>query len=68
MAADALQVALQAATAAAQTATEALAEVRRAQVQGLATKPKELELTGLPEEDSRRWADWRFSVVHYLSS
>ena len=68
MAADALQAALQAATAAAQTAQEALAEVRRAQVQGLASKPKELELTGRPEEDRRLWADWRFAATHYLAS
>jgi ABC-type transporter Mla subunit MlaD len=48
-----LAAALAAATAAAETAMQALAEVRRAQVQGLATKPKELELSGRPEEDRR---------------
>ena len=63
-----LAAALAAATAAAETATQALAEVRRAQVQGLATKPKELELSGRPEEDRRLWADWRFAMTHYLGS
>ena len=63
-----LAAALAAATAAADTAMQALAEVRRAQVQGLATKPKELELSGRPEEDRRLWADWRFAMTHYLGS
>ena len=65
-----LAAALAAATAAAaaETATQALTEVRRAQVQGLATKPKELELSGRPEEDRRLWADWRFAMTHYLAS
>ena len=52
-----MQVALATATAAAETAARALAEVRRAQVSGLASKPKELEPSGKPEEDRRLWED-----------
>ena len=48
-----LAAALAAATAAAETAMQALAQVRRAQAQRLATKPKEPELSGRPEEDRR---------------
>jgi len=56
------------ATAAAQSAAAALEEVRRAQTASLATKPKELELTGRPEEDRRLWADWRFAATQFLAS
>ena len=66
--ADPMQVALATATAAAETAARALAEVRRAQVSGLASKPKELELSGKPEEDRRLWGDWRFAMVQFLAS
>ena len=63
-----MQVALATATAAAETAARALAEVRGAQVSGLASKPKELELSGKPEEDRRLWSDWRFAMVQFLAS
>lgn len=63
-----LAQALATATAAAQSATAALEEVRRAQTAGLATKPKELELSGRPEEDRRLWADWRFAATQFLAS
>ena len=43
-----LAQALATATAAAQTAAAALEEARRGQTAGLATKPKELELSGRP--------------------
>ena len=48
---EAFRVALQTATSAAQAATAALAEIKRSQAVGLASKPK--ELTGRPEEDRR---------------
>ena len=60
--------ALATATAAAQSAAAALEEVRRAQTASSATKPKELELTGRPEEDRRLWADWRFAATQFLAS
>lgn len=63
-----LAQALATATAAAQTAAAALEEVRRGQTAGLATKPKELELSGRPEEDRRLWADWRFAATQFLAS
>ena len=63
---EAFRVALQTATAAAQAATAALDEVKRSQAVGLASKPKELELTGRPEEDRRLWSDWKFAAVQYL--
>ena len=63
-----LAIALATATAAAQSAAAALEEVRRAQTAGLATKPKELELCGRPEEDRRLWADWRFAATQFLAS
>ena len=65
-AAAAFQVALQTATKAAEAATAALAEIKRSQGAGLANRPKELELTGRPEEDRRLWSDWRFSATQYL--
>ena len=63
-----MSVALATATAAAESAAMALAEIRRSQVSGLASKPKELELTGRPEEDRRLWGDWRFAMIQYLAS
>ena len=63
---EAFRVALQTATTAAQAATAALAEIKRSQAVGLASKPKELELTGRPEEDRRLWSDWKFAAVQYL--
>ena len=63
---EAFRVALQTATTAAQAATAALAEIKRSQAAGLASKPKELELTGRPEEDRRLWSDWKFAAVQYL--
>ena len=66
MAEEAFRVALETATAAAQAAQAALAEIKRSQASGLATKPKELELTGKPEEDRRLWSDWKFGMVQFL--
>ena len=66
MAEEAFRVALQTATQAANAATAALAEIKRSQAAGLASKPKELELTGRPEEDRRLWSDWQFSAIQYL--
>ena len=63
---DALQTALQVATSAAQAATAALAEIRQSKSTGLVSKPKELELTGKPEEDRRLWQDWKFTATQYL--
>ena len=63
---EAFRVALQTATTAAQAATAALAEIKRSQAAGLASKPKELELTGRPEEDRRLWSDWKFAAVQYI--
>ena len=64
---DALQTALQVATSAAQAATAALAEIRQSKSTGLVSKPKELELTGKPEEDRRLWQDWKFAATQYLA-
>lgn len=63
---EAFRVALQTATSAAQAATAALAEIKGSQAVGLASKPKELELSGRPEEDRRLWCDWRFAAIQYL--
>jgi hypothetical protein len=63
----ALQAALAAATAAAQAATTALTELKQTKASGLVSKPKELELSGKPEEDRRTWQDWKFAAVQYLS-
>ena len=63
---EAFRVALQTATSAAQAATAALAEIKRSQAVGLASKPKELEMTGRPEEDRRIWSDWKFAAIQYL--
>ena len=63
----ALQAALAAATAAAQAATTALTEIKQTKASGLVSKPKELELSGKPEEDRRTWQDWKFAAVQYLS-
>ena len=65
---EAFRVALQTATQAANAATAALAEIKRSQAAGLASKPKELELTGRPEEDRRLWSDWQFAATQYLMS
>ena len=65
-AAAAFQVALPTATKAAEATTAALAEIKRSQGSGLANRPKELELTGRPEEDRRLWSDWRFAATQYL--
>ena len=59
---EAFRVALQTATTAAQAATAALAEIKRSQAVGLASKPKELELTGRPEEDRRLWTVERLEI------
>ena len=40
---------------------------KRSQAAGLASKPKELELTGRPEEDRRLWSDWQFSAIQSVS-
>ena len=61
----ALQAALAAATAAAQAATTALTEIKQTKASGLVSKPKELELSGKPEEDRRTWQDWKFAAVQY---
>eukprot|EP00435_Cladocopium_sp_Y103_P014473 s1163_g3.t1 len=63
---EAFRVALQTATSAAQAATAALAEIKRSQAAGLASKPKELDLSGRPEEDRRLWSDWKFSAIQFL--
>ena len=63
---EAFRVALQTATQAANAATAALAEIKRSQAAGLASKPKELELTGRPEEDRRLWSDWQFAATQNL--
>ena len=57
---EAFRVALQTATNAAQGVTAVLAEIKRSQAVGLASKPKELELTVRSEEDRWMWSDWKF--------
>ena len=63
----ALQGALQTATAAAEAATAALAEIKQSKATGLVSKPKELELTGKPDANRRLWQDWRFAATQYLA-
>eukprot|EP00435_Cladocopium_sp_Y103_P030471 s416_g7.t1 len=66
--AQAWQAALTAATAAAEAATAALAEIKQTKASGLVSKPRDLELTGKPEEDRRIWQDWKFAAIQYLSA
>lgn len=52
-----LQVVLVTATATIAIPIRGLADVRRAQTSGLASNPKEVELTGKPDKDRRLWAN-----------
>eukprot|EP00435_Cladocopium_sp_Y103_P071086 s1031_g36.t1 len=57
-------VALQTAASTAQAAIAAIAEIKKCQVAGQASKPK--ESTGRPEEDRRLWNGWKFSAIQHV--